>query len=270
MRLLGHVDPGRQHRLAGAPGGGGHPAWRSARPPGLRWCGRAAAPRAKGRVPATPPTPEALPAFQPSAHAPRPRALPATPTRPVRVCSPDARRCGGLPVRRHRRTAYGVPPVGGVPPVSAWLAVSGAVAPPTGARCCLARPSWKAERGLLCVQAFAEAAPDRLNLRLLDHRGTPPARRLTRPGHVRLGCLPPYGPELKPLERVWRDRQEALAWRQGPPSGGATRRAPDAPPGVSGRHATIAHGRHQSRRGRSSTMSIMMSYQCRTASMPAI
>ena len=29
---------------------------------------------------------------------------------------------------------------------------------------------------------------------------------------MRLVGLPPYGPELNPLERVWRDLKDALAW----------------------------------------------------------
>ena len=29
-------------------------------------------------------------------------------------------------------------------------------------------------------------------------------------------CLPPYGPELNPIERVWRDLKDALAWLQFP------------------------------------------------------
>jgi transposase len=30
---------------------------------------------------------------------------------------------------------------------------------------------------------------------------------------VRLVFFPPYGPELTPIERLWRDLQDALAWQ---------------------------------------------------------
>jgi transposase len=33
---------------------------------------------------------------------------------------------------------------------------------------------------------------------------------------VRLAYLPPDCPELNPIERVWRDRKDALAWRRLP------------------------------------------------------
>src|SRR5919106_1094915 len=34
--------------------------------------------------------------------------------------------------------------------------------------------------------------------------------------HVRPLWLPPYGPELNPIERVWRDLKDDLAWLQFP------------------------------------------------------
>ena len=39
---------------------------------------------------------------------------------------------------------------------------------------------------------------------------------LSIPENVRLVYLPPYCPELNPIERVWRDLKEALAWLQFP------------------------------------------------------
>jgi transposase len=38
--------------------------------------------------------------------------------------------------------------------------------------------------------------------------------RLMLPANVRLVLLPPYCPELNPIERVWRDLKDALAWQQ--------------------------------------------------------
>jgi hypothetical protein len=76
-------------------------------------------------------------------------------------------------------------------PVGDWLAVYGAVAPTTGARFFLERPSLKAERGHLFVAAFAQACADSLNILLLDTNGAYPAQRLTIPANMRLVCLPP-------------------------------------------------------------------------------
>jgi transposase len=68
-----------------------------------------------------------------------------------------------------------------------------------------------AEMFQLVVDAFAQACRDSLNLLLPDHSGAPTAQRLTLPENVRLVFLPPYCPELNPIERVWRDLKDALA-----------------------------------------------------------
>jgi hypothetical protein len=96
------------------------------------------------------------------------------------------------------------------------FSVSGAVEPTTGAHFFLELPYPNADMFQLFIDAFAQAFPESLNLLLLDNSGAHPAQRLTLPDTVRLMCLPPYGPELNPIERGWRDLKDALAWRQFP------------------------------------------------------
>jgi putative transposase len=93
-----------------------------------------------------------------------------------------------------------------------WFYVYGAVEPTTGERFFLELPYLNAEGFQIFVNAFAEAFPDSLNLLLLDNSGAHTAQRLTLPANVCLVCLPPYGPELNPIERVWRDLKDMLAW----------------------------------------------------------
>ena len=121
-----------------------------------------------------------------------------------------------MTVRRRRLTARGVQPIGTVQHVFEWFYVYGAVAPTTGERFFLELPYLNAESFHLFVDAFAEAFPDSLNLLLLDNSGAHTAQRLTLPENVRLVFLPPYCPELNPIERVWRDLKDALAWLQFP------------------------------------------------------
>jgi DDE superfamily endonuclease len=66
----------------------------------------------------------------------------------------------------------------------------------------------------LFVDAFAQVFPESLNSLVLDNRGAHTSQRLTLPENVQLVLLPPYGPELSPSERVWRDVKDALAWHQ--------------------------------------------------------
>jgi hypothetical protein len=197
-----------------AHGAGSPILWRSPLTPATRASAPGATRRARSRGPVTPNTPEAMPAFQATWREPLRRVSPPEHTRPVRGFSPDERRFGGRSVRRRRRTARGVQPLGAGPQVFAWFSVSGAVAPTTGERVCRPRPSLTAASVPLGVAAVAEAFADRFNSRRRDHRGAPTAHRLTSPANVRLGCFPPDGPERSPIERVWRDLTDDVA---GPP-----------------------------------------------------
>lgn len=55
-----------------------------------------------------------------------------------------------------------------------------------------------------------------MTIRLLDHRGAHPAQCLRWPENVRYVWWPPSCPALSPLERVWRDVKDDIAWRQFP------------------------------------------------------
>jgi hypothetical protein len=152
--------------------------------------------------------------FQATCQERRQDVIPPEHTRPVRVFSQDESRLGLLTVRRRRLTACGVQPVGSVQHVFAWFSVDGAVAPATGERCFLEWPYLHADTFQLFVDAFAQAFPDRVNILLLDNSGAHTAQRIRWPENLRCVWLPPYCPELNPIERVWRDLKDDLAWQQ--------------------------------------------------------
>ena len=132
----------------------------------------------------------------------------------MRVFSQDESRFGLLTIRRRRLTARGVQPIGTVQHVFQWFYVYGAVAPTTGERFFLELPYLNADNFQLFVDAFAQGYSDSLNLLLLDNGGLHTAKQLRLPDNVRLVFLPPYCPELNPIERLWRDLKDALAWEQ--------------------------------------------------------
>jgi transposase len=132
----------------------------------------------------------------------------------VRVFTQDESRFGLLTVRRRRLTAYGIQPVGTIQHAFEWFYVYGAVAPTTGERFFLELPDLNAAMFRLFLDAFAQAFPDSLNSLLLDNRGAHTAQRLRWPENVRWVPLPAYCPELNPIERVWRDLKDDLAWEQ--------------------------------------------------------
>jgi transposase len=132
----------------------------------------------------------------------------------VRVFSQDDSRVGLLTIRRRRLTASGIPPVGRIQHVFEWFYVYGAVAPTTGERFVLELPYLNADTFQLFVDAFGHAFPDSLTILLLDHSGAHTAQHMRWPEQVRCVWLPPYCPELNPMERVWRDLKDTLAWLQ--------------------------------------------------------
>jgi transposase len=132
----------------------------------------------------------------------------------VRVFSQDESRFGLLTVRRRRLTASGVQPIGTIQHVFEWFYIYGAVEPTSGEQFFVDLPYLNADNFQVFLDAFAEAFPDSLNILLLDKSGAHTAQRLIWPQNVRYVLLPPYSPELNPIERVWRDLKDDLAWLQ--------------------------------------------------------
>ena len=128
--------------------------------------------------------------------------------------SQDESRFGLLTVRRRRLTACGVQPVGPIQHVFECFYVYGAVAPTTGERFFLELPYLRSDMFQLFIDAFAQVFPDSLNILLLDNSGAHTAQCLRWPENVRYVWLPPYCPELNPIERVWRDVKDDIAWCQ--------------------------------------------------------
>jgi putative transposase len=67
----------------------------------------------------------------------------------------------------------------------------------------------------LCFQAFLDefssAYPDTLNVLVVDGAPAHIAHALRIPENVVLFRLPPYCPELNPMERVWQDCRKRLS-----------------------------------------------------------
>lgn len=119
-----------------------------------------------------------------------------------------------LTIRRRRLCARGVQPIGTVQHVFEWFYVYGVVAPTSGEHFFLELPALNAENFQIFVDTFAKSYADSLNILLVDKSGAHTAKKLRIPENVRLVFLPPYCPELNPIERFWRDLKDDLAWEQ--------------------------------------------------------
>lgn len=132
--------------------------------------------------------------------------------RRVRLFMEDEARFGlhqGIP--RRCITARGVKPHQLVHPRYKYIWLFGAVEPATGESLFLEMPALDA----ICFQVFlyelSSAYPDTLNVVVIDGAPAHIAHALEVPENVELFRLPPYCPELNPVERVWEDFRQRLS-----------------------------------------------------------
>ena len=85
-----------------------------------------------------------------------------------------------------------------------WAYIFAAVEPATGADVTLVLPEATTTTMRLFLAEFAASLPEDVHAVLvLDGAGWHGARALTVPPNITLVHLPPYSPELNPVERVW-------------------------------------------------------------------
>jgi transposase len=130
---------------------------------------------------------------------------------PLKVFAQDETRLGLLPVVRRRITARGVQPVATVTHQFDNFYLYGAVEPTTGASFFLELPYLNRGAFQLWLDGFAATFPPSLNLLILDNGAGHKAKAVRWPSNVLPIFLPPYSPELNPIERLWRDLKDKLA-----------------------------------------------------------
>lgn len=110
----------------------------------------------------------------------------------------------GLHLPRYRRlTARGVCPVQPFEPLYEYYWLYGAVEPLTGESHFWEMPALDAACFTLYLRKLSEAYPDTVNVVALDGAPAHVARSVVVPENVVLLPLPPYSPELNPVERLW-------------------------------------------------------------------
>ena len=134
-----------------------------------------------------------------------------SPGTPVKVFAQDESRVGLLPIIRRRITACGVQPVATVTHQFSYFYLYGAVDPTTGDSFFLELPWLNTHAFQIWVDYFAETFPDSFTLLVLDNGAFHKAKAVQWPANVAPVFLPPYSPELNPIERLWRDLKDKLA-----------------------------------------------------------
>ena len=90
--------------------------------------------------------------------------------------------------------------------------VYGAVEPTTGESFFLELPQLNTANFQIFLNEFAHSNQETLNIVLMDNGSCHKAKSLVLPDNVVCLFLPPYSPELNPIERLWRDLKDRLAW----------------------------------------------------------
>ena len=128
----------------------------------------------------------------------------------VRVFSQDETRYGLLPVTSRRITQCGIKPVAKIDYRYESVYLYGAVEPLTGEGFFLEFSHLTGGCFQYFIEKFSEAFPESLNLLVLDNGRFHHAKSLEVPENVVLLFLPPYSPELNPIERLWQDIKAKL------------------------------------------------------------
>lgn len=92
------------------------------------------------------------------------------------------------------------------------FSVYGAIEPTTGESFFLELPSLNTVNFQIFLDEFAHHYHDTLNIVLLDHGSCHQAKSLVIPDQVACLFFPPYSPELHPIERLWQEIKDQLAW----------------------------------------------------------
>ena len=117
-----------------------------------------------------------------------------------------------MPVTRRRITLSGIKPVQEQRPAYRSYCLYGAVEPQTGERFFLERESLDSDGFQDFLDGFTNRFSESLNVLVLDNGRFHKAKDLSVPANVRLVFLPPYSPELNPVERFWQDLKDHVAF----------------------------------------------------------
>jgi len=117
-----------------------------------------------------------------------------------------------MPITRRRITLSGVKPIQQQRPAYQSYYLYGAVEPMTGERFLLERDALDSDGFQEFLDGFSDRFSESLSVLILDNGQFHKAKSLSIPDNVRLLFLPPYSPELNPIERFWQDLKDHVAF----------------------------------------------------------
>ncbi len=128
--------------------------------------------------------------------------------RQLRVMFQDEARFGRINDPRRCWAPKGIRPEVGRQIVREYTYAFGAVSPRDGTLDSLVLPVVTAEAMSIFLAEVARRHPEEYILMFLDGAGWHRANDLTVPENMRLEALPPYSPQLNPVEHIWDEIRE--------------------------------------------------------------
>jgi transposase len=128
--------------------------------------------------------------------------------RPVRLMFQDEARFGRINDPRRCWAPRGYRPEVGRQIVREYTYAFGAVSPQDGTWDSLVLPVVTAEAMSIFLEEVARRHPQEFILMFLDGAGWHRANSLVVPANIRLEGLPPYSPQLNPVEHIWEEIRE--------------------------------------------------------------
>ena len=136
------------------------------------------------------------------------QAAPAGQGLPVRVMFEDEARFGRISDARRCWAPAGVRPEVSTQVVREYEYAFAAVSPQDGMLDSLVLPAVHAEAMSVFLAEVSQRHPNEFILMVLDGAGWHKAKRLHVPTTMRLVSLPPWSPQLNPVEHVWDEVRE--------------------------------------------------------------
>ena len=122
---------------------------------------------------------------------------------PVKIFSYDGTRPGLITSPGKRITLPGVRPVGTIQRTSQNYYIYGATEVSCGENFFPELPFMNTDCFQCFLDGFSETFSDSMNVFIIDNAGIHKAKRLIIPENIRFIFLPPYSPELNPVEKFW-------------------------------------------------------------------
>jgi len=129
----------------------------------------------------------------------------------IRLFSHDESRYGLITIERRVITLRGIKPIIHTQHEFENYYIYGAVEPLTGEHFFLELPALDTACFQVFLDEFSKAYEDSFNILLLDRGSFHTSKGLRIPCNVAFILLPPYSPELSPIERVWESVKDEIA-----------------------------------------------------------